>query len=95
MGDPIVTISEGQLQGVVKENIDGEKFCAFLGIPYAKPPTGDLRFKVGQCKLWQFAACFQLTVITANHIRLCMTCLSYLYVAITRSVCLTILHSSL
>ena len=40
---PVVTISDGQLQG----HIDGSVY-AFLGIPYAKPPVQDLRWKQPQ-----------------------------------------------
>ncbi|CAG9862813.1 unnamed protein product [Phyllotreta striolata] len=41
----IVQTVEGQLQGCIKENLDGEKFFCFLGVPYAQPPVGNLRFK--------------------------------------------------
>lgn len=51
MEAPTVEISEGGLRGLFCENLDGEKFCAFLGIPYAKPPVGDLRFKVRFLKI--------------------------------------------
>lgn len=46
MATPTVEISEGQLRGKFLEDLDGNKFYAFLGVPYAKPPVGDLRFKV-------------------------------------------------
>lgn len=42
----IVSISEGKLQGSVIENIRGDQIYSFQGIPYAKPPVGNLRFKV-------------------------------------------------
>ncbi|XP_044265017.1 juvenile hormone esterase-like isoform X1 [Tribolium madens] len=45
MTAPIVTVEEGQVKGKVAENYQGGKFYSFLGIPYAKPPVGDLRFK--------------------------------------------------
>ncbi|XP_065210127.1 esterase FE4-like [Planococcus citri] len=42
----IVQTEQGKLRG--KESIsgfDGKKYCSFLGIPYAKPPLGELRFQ--------------------------------------------------
>lgn len=46
MSAPIVDTTEGKVRGNIRKNIDGEKFFCFLGIPYAKPPLGELRFKV-------------------------------------------------
>lgn len=43
--DPVVTVKQGQLRGSVDQNVYGGTFLAFRGIPYAKPPTGPLRFK--------------------------------------------------
>ncbi|XP_023246026.1 uncharacterized protein LOC106645896 [Copidosoma floridanum] len=48
MERPIVTIREGQLQGVTLKSILGPSYYAFKGIPYAAPPLGPLRFKVPQ-----------------------------------------------
>ncbi|KAJ8673053.1 hypothetical protein QAD02_004314 [Eretmocerus hayati] len=45
MTDPIVHIENGSLRGVLKNSSEGYDYYAFLGIPYAKPPIGDLRFK--------------------------------------------------
>jgi para-nitrobenzyl esterase len=42
-GMPIVTTGDGKVQG----HVDGAVY-AFLGIPYAAPPTGDLRWKAPQ-----------------------------------------------
>ncbi|KAG5872637.1 hypothetical protein JTB14_016153 [Gonioctena quinquepunctata] len=46
--DCVVEINDGKLKGCKKINSDGELFVAFLGIPYAKAPVGELRFKAPQ-----------------------------------------------
>jgi hypothetical protein len=46
--DVIVTLEQGDLKGLRIESIRDRELLAFLGIPYAKPPVGDLRFKVRQ-----------------------------------------------
>lgn len=46
MENPIVEITDGKVQGIISENLDGGKFYSFLGIPYGKPPIGQLRFRV-------------------------------------------------
>lgn len=38
----------GQVRGVKKLTALDTNYLAFYGIPYAAPPTGDLRFKVGE-----------------------------------------------
>ncbi|XP_023317064.1 uncharacterized protein LOC106658523 [Trichogramma pretiosum] len=35
----------GKVQGSTETSITGDEYCAFKGLPYAKPPIGDLRFK--------------------------------------------------
>ncbi|CAG9761134.1 unnamed protein product [Ceutorhynchus assimilis] len=43
---PVVKIKDGMLQGATQNSVGSDKvFYAFRGIPYAKPPIGDLRFK--------------------------------------------------
>lgn len=42
----IVRISEGALRGKKLQSVRGGSYYSFKGIPYAKPPIKDLRFKV-------------------------------------------------
>ncbi|KAF5288891.1 hypothetical protein FQA39_LY03770 [Lamprigera yunnana] len=42
---PQVTVQQGKIQGKYWTSRGGKKFSAFLSIPYAEPPLGDLRFK--------------------------------------------------
>jgi hypothetical protein len=44
--DPVVTTLQGKMQGTKMTSRNGRTFYAFLGIPYATPPVGPLRFKV-------------------------------------------------
>jgi hypothetical protein len=44
--DPIVTTRQGNMRGITMTSRNGRTFYAFLGIPYAAPPVGALRFKV-------------------------------------------------
>jgi hypothetical protein len=46
---PVVKVQQGLLQGKLLTSARSKnKFVGFLGIPYAKPPVGDLKFKVMQ-----------------------------------------------
>ncbi|GJQ88160.1 Est-6 [Trypoxylus dichotomus] len=42
---PLVEISNGLLQGTLSKSYNGRIFSSFEGIPYARPPVGDLRFE--------------------------------------------------
>ncbi|XP_039310191.1 esterase E4 [Solenopsis invicta] len=44
MSEIKVQVTEGKLTGVVEDG-HNVRYCAFRGIPYAKPPVGELRFK--------------------------------------------------
>lgn len=50
MGDgnesPRVKVAEGLVQGRYCVSCGGRKYASFQGIPYAKPPLGNLRFMV-------------------------------------------------
>ncbi|KAL3282171.1 hypothetical protein HHI36_005365 [Cryptolaemus montrouzieri] len=43
--NPRVTINDGELEGTTMKTKDGREINVFLGIPYAEPPVGKLRFK--------------------------------------------------
>ncbi|XP_059059024.1 esterase E4-like [Achroia grisella] len=44
-GDVIVETSTGRVSGIqVKSILENEKYYSFMGIPYAEPPVGELRF---------------------------------------------------
>lgn len=43
----IVQVKQGKLKGIRNTSVlTGEPFYSFLGIPFAKPPIGNLRFQV-------------------------------------------------
>lgn len=71
MASPIVEISHGELRGTFFDNLEGNKFCAFLGIPYAKPPVGSLRFKVRYNRKHRIVA-FYCRNFSANNYRGCV-----------------------
>jgi len=44
--DEVLQLSQGKLTGSILKTRNGREIKTFQGIPYAKSPTGDLRFKV-------------------------------------------------
>lgn len=46
MTEPVVQIQQGKLKGRIAQDYKGNNYYSFQGIPYAKPPIGELRFKV-------------------------------------------------
>ncbi|KAK9746435.1 Carboxylesterase family [Popillia japonica] len=44
----IINIDQGCLKGKTGQDYNGRRYHSFLGIPYAKPPIGELRFKAPQ-----------------------------------------------
>ncbi|XP_077288427.1 venom carboxylesterase-6-like [Arctopsyche grandis] len=52
--DVRLEIDQGKLAGHWKKSLNGRKYAAFEGIPFAKPPVGDRRFKEPKpAKPWQ------------------------------------------
>lgn len=60
---PIVTVSTGRVKGIVSKSRNGWEYFEYLGIPYAKPPLGDLRFEV---------TFFVLTIVTIKFFLICV-----------------------
>lgn len=46
--EPVITIDQGQLRGKFVDSGGNSTYYSFQGIPYAKPPLGELRFKVSK-----------------------------------------------
>ncbi|XP_049779940.1 cholinesterase-like [Schistocerca cancellata] len=46
--DVLVTVDQGTLRGITATSVYNSSYTAFLGIPYAEPPLGVLRFQAPQ-----------------------------------------------
>lgn len=44
----VIELSQGTIFGTEEKLPNGGKMCGFKGIPYARPPVGNLRFMVIQ-----------------------------------------------
>lgn len=53
---PIVQTPNGRIQGVHSTSYEGCTYSAFIGIPYAAPPIGPLRFKMMSDRLFIYRA---------------------------------------
>ena len=47
---PIIEIESGKISGIIEQSFSGQEYFSYLGIPFAEPPTGNLRFKVSKKK---------------------------------------------
>ena len=45
LSQPIAHAPQGPVQGYMRDSPDGKPTTVFLGVPYATPPLGDLRFR--------------------------------------------------
>ncbi|XP_049772373.1 esterase E4-like [Schistocerca cancellata] len=53
-GGPLVKTEGGQVRGRIATSFTGRRYASFQGIPYASPPTRNLRFKAPQvAEPWQ------------------------------------------
>lgn len=53
--DPLVVFTrKGAVRGQLQQTRGGRPYTSFLGIPYAKAPTGRLRFQVVLTRRTQF-----------------------------------------
>lgn len=50
--NPIVITPLGTMRGTIFESRLGKTIYSFLGVPYAKPPVEELRFKVTSTQLY-------------------------------------------
>ena len=71
--DPEVSTAEGKLRGTILRTHKGKVIYAFLGIPYASPPTGKLRFMVGHAQIIHMVQFRFIYTMICNH----TTCVSW------------------
>lgn len=49
-----VKLAKGKIKGQILKSRNGRSYYSYTGIPYAKPPVGELRFKVGYFYLFDY-----------------------------------------
>jgi hypothetical protein len=62
LADDLVILKQGSLRGHRLTSRKGREIFAFQGIPYAKPPVGELRFKVCSQALCVFLRSMERTI---------------------------------
>lgn len=70
--DVEISITQGTLTGKYEKTWKGRTFSAFTGIPYAKPPVGDLRFKA-RILLFKISNIFLAKERSSTYFYLCYT----------------------
>ena len=69
--DVTVNLSKGKLRGARLDYDFGQYYYAFKGIPYARPPVKELRFKVSvifQCRFCFFVNWAHSFVVRQNSV---------------------------
>ena len=49
---PVIEIESGKVSGIIEQSFSGQEYSSYLGIPFAEPPTGNLRFKVNHFNIY-------------------------------------------
>ena len=63
----LVDTDDGRVAGIVEKSVKGRNFNSFYGIPFARPPVGQLRFKV-RCKLLYFRSRYVTFDVVTNTV---------------------------
>ncbi len=66
--NPTVDTKYGKIAGEALKSTSGREYFAFAGIPYGKPPIGNLRFKVNIYCVAQIFISDELLNILSNYI---------------------------